>query len=79
MLLFQPIHQSESEWRKVFLLGLFQDLNLEVLNARIILLNEMNRSGKAEEEFFIPNDLHPNSAYNKIIAEEIKKAVQELD
>jgi len=79
MLLFQPIHQSESEWRKVFLLGLFQDLNLEVINARSILLTEMNRSGKAEEEFFIPNDLHPNSAYNKIIAEEIKKAVQGID
>ena len=79
MLLFQPINQSRDEWRAQFLLGLFQDLRLDVLNARTILQKEMKVSGKSEEEFFIPNDLHPTSTYNQIVAQEIKRAVIERD
>ena len=79
ILLFQPIQQSEDEWRLQFLLGLFDNLNLDVLNARTILQDEMKVSGKSEEEFFIPNDLHPTSTYNQIVAQEIKSAVIERD
>lgn len=76
MLLFQPINQPESDWRSSFLLDLFSSLNLEVIDTRKLLLQDIEKSKNVKEDYFIPEDLHPTSLYNLIIAEEIKNWVE---
>lgn len=76
MLLFQPINQPENDWRSTFLLSLFDSLDLEVIDTKQLLLEDMNETGNTKDSYFIPQDLHPRSNYNKIISEEIKARVE---
>lgn len=75
ILLFQPLGQQENEWRFSFLNNLFQQRDLEMINTRELMLDDMESSERLEEEYFIAKDLHPNSYYNSLIAAEIKRVV----
>jgi hypothetical protein len=77
MLLFQPINQPENEWRCAALLSLFDEMNLEVIDAKAVLSTHLDSNGGSKAEYYIPEDLHPNSNYNRLIAAEVKKRVEE--
>lgn len=79
MLLFQPMNQVENEWRSAFLKDLFSELLAKTLDTRALLLKHLESTLETEEDFFIPKDLHPNSNYNKLISEEIKRVVLSKD
>lgn len=76
MLLFQPINQPENEWRCSALLNLFKELNLEVIDTKSVLSAHLESNEGTEGDYYIPEDLHPNSKYNQLIAAEIKKRVE---
>lgn len=77
MLLFQPIIQPENEWRCKALLNLFDEINLDVIDAKSVLSVHLESNEGTEADYYIPEDLHPNSKYNQLIAAEIKKRVEE--
>lgn len=76
MLLFQPINQPKNDWRSSFLLNLFDSENLEVIDTRELLFRDIEKTKNSKEDYFITEDLHPTSLYNRIIAEEIKNRVE---
>ena len=75
VLLFQPTGQQENEWRYSFVNAFFQKHELEVIDTRQLLLDDMKSSKLSENQYFIPKDLHPNSYYNSVIAAELKRVV----
>jgi hypothetical protein len=66
---------KEMEWRENFLAELLNRHGTPYLSSRSIIMENVQRNGKTIEDFYIPNDGHPNAYQNLLVARELKSRI----
>jgi hypothetical protein len=66
---------EEKNWRIKFVKKVLKDENVTSIFAKDLIKDEVDPKLKNLSKFLIPNDSHPTSYFNKIVANEIKRQV----
>ena len=64
-------------WRHKFVTSYFEEKNIPVVDTLRVIKEDMKKTNRSLNEYFIPNDGHPNALGNQVIAKAIFKTLKE--